>query len=125
MLRKAVDILDKEDLRIQALLGFFHGIFLNIVDKLNLDLDTFSLNLRINDYIKRPQELYFVLHELLRREAQTRILELRANIDWKGDLGVMRQTRSLEKIYISDNPLPKEIFDFAQQLVKYCKNLNN
>ncbi|NQU65191.1 MAG: type II toxin-antitoxin system VapB family antitoxin [SAR324 cluster bacterium] len=38
----------------------------------------------------------FALRELLRREAQTRILELRGNIDWKGDLDAMRQTRSYE-----------------------------
>ncbi|MCP4752507.1 MAG: type II toxin-antitoxin system VapB family antitoxin [Proteobacteria bacterium] len=38
----------------------------------------------------------FALRELLRREAQIKILELRGNIDWKGDLGEMRQTRSFE-----------------------------
>lgn len=56
MLRSTVDTLNKGDLRIQALLGFFHGFFLNIIEKLNLDLDTFILNLRITDYIKQPQE---------------------------------------------------------------------
>ena len=56
MLRNTVDNLDRKDLRLQALLGFFHGMFLKIVDKLNLKLDTFSLNLRITDYIQRPQE---------------------------------------------------------------------
>lgn len=36
----------------------------------------------------------FALRELLRREAQTKILELRGNIAWKGDLDAMRQSRS-------------------------------
>ena len=56
MLRNTVDSLDKDDMRLQALLGFFHGIFLKIVEKINLELYTFSLNLRITDYVQRPQE---------------------------------------------------------------------
>jgi hypothetical protein len=56
MLKNSVDTLDKDDLRIQALLGFFHGFYGNIIEKLNLDLDTFILNLSITDYIKRLQE---------------------------------------------------------------------
>ncbi|MFW9897561.1 MAG: hypothetical protein ACFFD7_17280 [Candidatus Thorarchaeota archaeon] len=43
-------------MRLPALLGFFHGFFLNIIQKLNLDLDTFMLNLKITDYIERPRE---------------------------------------------------------------------
>ncbi len=38
----------------------------------------------------------FALHELLRREAQVKILELRGNVEWQGDLESMRQTRISE-----------------------------
>jgi len=53
MLRKTVDNLDKDDLRLHVLLGFFHGIFLKMIEKLNFDFDTFTLNLRITDFIKQ------------------------------------------------------------------------
>ena len=52
MLRYTVDNLDKEDLKLHVLLGFFHGIFLKIIEKLNFNFDTFTLNLRITDFIK-------------------------------------------------------------------------
>ncbi len=38
----------------------------------------------------------FALRELLRREAQTKILELRGNIDWTGDLETIRRARSFK-----------------------------
>ncbi len=35
----------------------------------------------------------FALRELLRRESQAKILELRGSVTWEGDLESMRQTR--------------------------------
>jgi Arc/MetJ family transcription regulator len=35
------------------------------------------------------------LRELLRHEAQTKILELKGNVDWKGNLGEWRRGREL------------------------------
>jgi hypothetical protein len=52
MLRTSVDNLDDRDLNLHVLLGFFHGIFLKIIARLNFDFDTFTLNLRITDFIK-------------------------------------------------------------------------
>ncbi len=36
------------------------------------------------------------LRELLRRESQKKILELKGNVKWEGDLDAMRQTRFSE-----------------------------
>lgn len=52
MLRTTVDNLDKVDIRLFVILGFFHGIFLKIIERLNFDFDIFTLNLRITDFIK-------------------------------------------------------------------------
>jgi Arc/MetJ family transcription regulator len=38
----------------------------------------------------------FALRELLRRESQIKILELRGTIEWQGDLELMRQSRISE-----------------------------
>jgi Arc/MetJ family transcription regulator len=38
----------------------------------------------------------FALRDLLRRESQKKILELRGQINWEGDLKAMRQRRKLE-----------------------------
>jgi Arc/MetJ family transcription regulator len=38
----------------------------------------------------------FALRELLRRESQIKILELRGTIEWQGDLESMRQSRISE-----------------------------
>ena len=38
----------------------------------------------------------FALRDLLRRESQKRILELRGQINWEGDLKTMRQGRKFE-----------------------------
>ncbi|MBL7174861.1 MAG: type II toxin-antitoxin system VapB family antitoxin [Desulfobacteraceae bacterium] len=38
----------------------------------------------------------FALRDLLRRESQKRILELRGQINWEGDLKTIRQGRKFE-----------------------------
>jgi Arc/MetJ family transcription regulator len=47
--------------------------------------------------LKTPGELVdFALRELLRREAQSKILELKGKVHWEGDLSSMRQGRIAE-----------------------------
>ncbi len=61
-----------------------------------IDEDLIKSGLKVTGLKTQRALVDFALRELLRREAQTRILELRGNVDWKGDIDVMRQTRSIE-----------------------------
>lgn len=49
--------------------------------------------------LKTRRELVdYALRELLRRESQKKILELKGRINWEGDLSSMRQGRKLNDV---------------------------
>jgi len=61
-----------------------------------IDENLIKSGLRVTGLKTQRALVDFALRELLRRDAQKKILELKGNINWEGDLGEMRQTRSFE-----------------------------
>jgi len=61
-----------------------------------IDEDLIKTGLKVTGLKTQRALVDFALRELLRREAQTKILELRGSVKWNGDLDAMRRTRSFE-----------------------------
>ena len=61
-----------------------------------IDEDLIKTGLKVTGLKTRRALVDFALRELLRREAQTKILELSGAVEWNGDLEAMRQVRSFE-----------------------------
>ena len=58
-----------------------------------LDDDLVEAGLEITGLKSRRALIDYALRELLRRESQRRILELKGTVHWEGDLSSMRQKR--------------------------------
>ena len=58
-----------------------------------LDDDLVEAGLEITGLKSRRALIDYALRELLRRELQRRILELKGTVHWEGDLSSMRQKR--------------------------------
>jgi Arc/MetJ family transcription regulator len=61
-----------------------------------LDEDLVESGLEITGLKSRRALIDYALRELLRREAQRKILELKGKVHWEGDLSAMRQKREFE-----------------------------
>lgn len=61
-----------------------------------LDNDLVEAGLEITGLRSRRALIDYALRELLRRESQRRILELKGKIHWEGDLASMRRERAIE-----------------------------
>ena len=59
-----------------------------------LDEDLVKAGLKATGLKTRKDLVNYALEDLLRREAQKKILELRGKVNWEGDLSVMRQERT-------------------------------
>ena len=59
-----------------------------------LDEDLVQAGLKATGLKTRKDLVNYALEDLLRRESQKNILELRGKIHWKGDLSGMRQGRT-------------------------------
>jgi Arc/MetJ family transcription regulator len=59
-----------------------------------LDEDLVQAGLKATGLKTRKDLVNYALQDLLRREAQKRILELRGKVQWEGDLSEMRQGRT-------------------------------
>jgi Arc/MetJ family transcription regulator len=55
-----------------------------------LDAELIEQGLRITGLKTRRELVDFALRELLRREDQKKLLELKGQVDWEGDLPAMR-----------------------------------
>lgn len=58
-----------------------------------IDEELINAGLEVTGLKTRRELVDFALRELLRREAQSKILELRGQIQWEGNLSEMRQSR--------------------------------
>ncbi len=58
-----------------------------------IDEDLIEKGLKVTGLSTRRALVDHALRELLRRESQKKILELKGNVKWEGDLDAMRQTR--------------------------------
>ncbi len=58
-----------------------------------IDENLIEKGLEVTGLSTRRALVDHALRELLRRESQKRILELKGQIKWEGDLDAMRQTR--------------------------------
>jgi len=61
-----------------------------------LDEELVEAGLQITGIRSRRALIDHALRELLRRESQKRILELKGTVHWEGDLSTMRRERDLE-----------------------------
>lgn len=61
-----------------------------------LDEDLVEAGLEITGLKSRRALIDYALRELLRRESQRKILELKGKVHWEGDLHSMRQKREFE-----------------------------
>lgn len=61
-----------------------------------LDEDLVEAGLKITGLKSRRALIDHALRELLRRESQKKILELKGKVQWEGDLSSMRRKRELE-----------------------------
>ena len=61
-----------------------------------LDEDLVEAGLEITGLKSRRALIDYALRELLRRESQRKILELKGKVHWEGDLSWMRQKREFE-----------------------------
>ncbi|NQT74635.1 MAG: type II toxin-antitoxin system VapB family antitoxin [Chloroflexi bacterium] len=61
-----------------------------------LDEDLVQAGLKATGLKTRKDLVNYALQDLLRREAQKNILELRGKVHWEGDLSEMRQGRTFE-----------------------------
>jgi Arc/MetJ family transcription regulator len=55
-----------------------------------LDADLIEQGLRVTGIKTRRELVDFALRELLRRENQKKLLELKGQVEWEGDLAAMR-----------------------------------
>lgn len=58
-----------------------------------LDEDLVEAGLEITGLKSRRALIDYALRELLRRESQRGLLDLKGKVDWEGDLASMRQKR--------------------------------
>jgi Arc/MetJ family transcription regulator len=61
-----------------------------------LDEDLIEAGLEVTGLKSRRALIDYALRQLLRRESQRRILELKGRVHWEGDLSSMRQEREIE-----------------------------
>ena len=61
-----------------------------------LDEDLVQAGLKATGLKTCKDLVNYALQDLLRREAQKKILELRGKVHWEGDLSEMRQGRTFE-----------------------------
>lgn len=61
-----------------------HGIHITV------DATLVEQGLTITGLKSRRELVNFALHELIRRENQKKLLELKGQVQWEGDLSVMR-----------------------------------
>jgi Arc/MetJ family transcription regulator len=61
-----------------------------------LDEDLIEAGMKITGLKSRRALIDYALRELLRRESQRKILELKGKVRWEGDLPSMRQKREHE-----------------------------
>jgi Arc/MetJ family transcription regulator len=61
-----------------------------------LDEDLVEAGMEITGLKSRRALIDYALRELLRRESQRKILELKGKVRWEGDLSTMRQKREFE-----------------------------
>jgi Arc/MetJ family transcription regulator len=61
-----------------------------------LDNDLVEAGLEVTGLRSRRALIDYALRELLRRESQRRILELKGKVHWEGDLASMRRKREIE-----------------------------
>ena len=59
-----------------------------------LDEDLVQAGLKATGLRTRKELVDFALRDLLRRESQRRILELKGTVQWEGDLSEMRKGRT-------------------------------
>ena len=59
-----------------------------------LDEDLVQAGLKATGLRTRKELVDFALRDLLRRESQKRILELKGSVQWEGDLSKMRKGRT-------------------------------
>ena len=59
-----------------------------------LDEDLVQAGLKATGLKTRKELVDFALRDLLRRESQRRILELKGTVQWEGDLSEMRKGRT-------------------------------
>lgn len=59
-----------------------------------LDENLVEAGLKATGLKTRKELVDFALRDLLRREAQMKILELKGNVHWEGDLAEMRKGRT-------------------------------
>ncbi|ADE14439.1 conserved hypothetical protein [Nitrosococcus halophilus Nc 4] len=55
-----------------------------------IDPELIEQGLRVTGLKTRRELVDFALRELLRRENQKKLLELKGQVEWEGDLGAMR-----------------------------------
>ncbi len=61
-----------------------------------LDEDLVEAGMEITGLKSRRALIDYALRELLRRDSQRKILELKGKVRWEGDLSTMRQERKFE-----------------------------
>jgi Arc/MetJ family transcription regulator len=61
-----------------------------------LDDDLLEAGMEVTGLKSRRALIDYALRELLRRESQRKILELKGKVRWEGDLSTMRQEREFE-----------------------------
>jgi Arc/MetJ family transcription regulator len=61
-----------------------------------LDEDLVEAGLEVTGLKSRRALIDYALRELVRRESQKKILELKGKVHWEGDLSAMRQKRDFE-----------------------------
>ncbi len=61
-----------------------------------LDEDLIEAGLELTGLRNRRALIDYALRQLLRRESQKKILELKGEVRWEGDLSSMRQKREFE-----------------------------
>ena len=72
------------------------SVIMNRRTNVVLDEDLVEAGLEMTGLKSRRALIDHALRELLRREAQRKILELKGKVHWEGDLSSMRQKREFE-----------------------------
>ncbi len=61
-----------------------------------LDEDLVEAGLKITGFKSRRELVDYALRQLLRKESQKKILELKGGVNWEGNLSSMRRLREFE-----------------------------
>jgi Arc/MetJ family transcription regulator len=72
------------------------SVIMNRRTNIVLDEDLVEAGMEITGLKSRRALIDYALRELLRRDSQRKILELKGKVRWEGDLSTMRQERKFE-----------------------------